>query len=421
MKILIVNFSDTTGGAARAAYRLNTLLVNEGVDSKMLVNEKNSDNYNVLSPETNTKKILAKFQAILNPFPLKKYKNTSPFSTSFVPSFNLVKKINDLEPDIVHLHWINAGMLNVKDISKIKAPIVWSLHDMWAFTGGCHYSDGCEKFKNKCGNCPILSLTKENDLSRNQFLKKSNSYNKKENFTVVALSSWLKKEAENSMLFKNRTIVNLPNPIDTNIYKPFDKNKARELWGLSNEKKYILFGAMSNASYNRKGFKQLKESLKYLKDDDNNIELIIFGASKPEKSLHFGFPEHYLGQINDDVALKTLYNLADVTVVPSLQENLSNVIMESLSCGTPVVGFNIGGNKDLINHKQNGYLAEPFKVEDLSKGIQWVLDHNNVEKLRENAREKVVNTFDNKIVLEQYLNLYNSILNKEKTSSLKTI
>lgn len=419
MKILIVNFSDTTGGAARAAYRLQTLLIKGGVESKMLVNEKNSDDYNVLSPETDIKKILAKFQAILNPFPLKNYKKTSPFSTSFSPSFNLVKKINDLEPDIVHLHWVNAGMLNIKDLEKIKAPIVWSLHDMWSFTGGCHYSDGCEKFKNECGNCPILGSSKENDLSRKQFLKKLSLYPKKENLTVVALSSWIKKEAEKSMLFKNRTIVNIPNPIDTTIYKPFNKGKARELWGLSNTKKYVLFGAMSTASYKRKGFKELKESIKYLKDDNNNIELIIFGASKPEKSLKLGFPEHYLGQINDDVALKTLYNLADVTIVPSIQENLSNVIMESLSCGTPVVGFNIGGNKDLIDHKKNGYLAEPFQVKDLSEGIRWVLNHENEKDLRENAREKVVRTFDNKIVIEQYFDLYNNII--EKSSILKTI
>ena len=408
MKILIVNFSDSSGGAARAASRLHQSLLNINVDSKMFVLMKNTDSYLVHGSKTNIEKVFAKLKALINPFPLRKYKKTGPFSPSFSLSFNLVKRINEFKPDIVHLHWVNAGMLRVEDLKKIEAPIVWSLHDMWPFTGGCHYSDNCKAYELSCGKCPVLNSTRSNDISKKLFRRKQKEFKSIENMTIVGLSKWLEQCAKSSTLFKDKKVVNLPNPIDTTVFKPFDKEKARELWNLPLDKNLVLFGAMSATSDSRKGFKELMSALKGIKS--KNIELLIFGSAKPEISYNFGFKTHYLGQLYDDASLVMLYNLADVMVVPSLQENLSNVIVESLSCGTPVVGFNIGGNSDLINHQENGYLAEPLNVEDLAKGIDWVIENKNYVNVCEEAREKVVNNFDSNDVAKDYVTLYTEIL-----------
>lgn len=411
MKILIVNFSDSSGGAARAASRLHQSLLNLHVDSTMFVLMKNTDSYLVHAPKTNIEKVFAKLKALINPLPLKKYKASAPFSPSFSSSFNLVKKINHLKPDIVHLHWINAGMLKVEDLNKIEAPIVWSLHDMWPFTGGCHYSNSCKAYEDSCGKCPVLNSNKNNDISKKLFRRKQKAFKSLENMTIVGLSKWLVQCSKSSSLFEEKRIVNLPNPIDTAVFKPFDKMKARELWNLPLDKKLVLFGAMSGTSDERKGFEELTSALAAI--NSKNIELLIFGSTRPETPFEFGFKTHYLGELHDDTSLVTLYSAADVTVTPSKQENLSNVIMESLSCGTPVVGFNIGGNKDLIDHKKNGYLAEPFKEEDLSKGIEWVLDDSIYNDLSESSRVKVVKDFNYKKVGQDYINLYKNILKQE--------
>jgi glycosyltransferase involved in cell wall biosynthesis len=410
MKILIVNFSDKKGGASRAAKRLHNALLDEKIDSTMFVLDKNGDEFTIITPQTYTRKITAKIQTIINPFPLRNKKIESPFSVSFSPSFNIVKSINKQNADIVHLHWINAGMLRIEDLAKINAPIVWSLHDMWPFTGGCHYADLCKLYMSNCGTCPVLNSDEEHDLSRKIFNRKNITYAKIPNLTIVGLSKWLKDCAISSTLFKERTVVNLPNPINTTIYKPCNQEKARDFFGLSNKKKYILFGAMFSTTDTRKGFEKLKDAFVFL--EKKNIELLVFGSEKPINDQNFGFKTHYLGEISKDSELKKLYNASDVMVVPSLQENLSNVIMESLSCANPVVAFNIGGNKDLINHKENGYLAKPLDAEDLALGIEWVLKNNDTNDLSKSARLKVLENFDNKVVAKRYKELYNELINK---------
>ena len=195
------------------------------------------------------------------------------------------------------------------------------------------------------------------------------------------------------------------------MYAPYNKLQARELFGLPPGKKLIVFGAMNATSDINKGFKELAQALSYLPAD---YELVVFGSSEPEISQGFKQKAHYLGHLHDDITLRVLYNAADVMVVPSLQENLSNAIMESLSCGTPVVGFDIGGNSDLINHQVNGYLAEPYSTDDLAKGIDWVLQHQSPDKLANNARQRVLENFESSLVATKYIDLYREVLSKEK-------
>jgi len=411
MKVLIVNTSDIQGGAARAAYRLHEALLDQNVDSEILSNEKSSDDFTVTVVAISIKmKVLAKLAAFRDRLLLKSYPNKTKtlFSSSKYSSGDAVKAINAKKPDIVHLHWVNHGMLTIEDLLKINAPIVWSLHDMWLFTGGCHYDEECTKYLIQCGGCKVLRSTKNNDLSQSVYRRKEYVLSKLNNLTVIGLSQWLKKTAKASSLLKNKTIVNLPNPISTVKFKPIDKIVSRELWGLPKNKQLVLFGAMGATSDPRKGFFELTQAISRVNVKD--VEFVIFGSSKPENTPDLGCTVHYVGCLADDISLVTLYSAVDVMVVPSLQENLSNAIMESLACGTPVVGFNIGGNSDLINHKQNGYLAKAFDTYDLAKGIDWILESNEYAQVCINARNKVLCDFDSEIVAKQYIKLYQGIL-----------
>jgi len=411
MKVLILNTSDIHGGAARAAYRLHQSLLAQNVDSQMLVQDKRSDDFTVRSVNnTKIKKGFAILRPTLDALPLRHYKNKTKtlFSVAGLPFSGIVEGIKKINPDIVHLHWIAGGMLRLEDLLKIKAPIVWSLHDMWAFTGGCHYDEDCRSYEKRCGSCKVLNSTQAIDLSQKIFKRKQRIYSKIGDLTIVGVSQWFVNSAAQSLLLSSKNIINLPNPINTDMFKPLEKNKARALWNIPDNKKLVLFGAIGATSDPRKGFKELTEAIKKL--DTSKLEFVVFGSSEPENAPDLGCKVHYVGQLSDDISLVTLYSAVDVMVVPSLQENLSNVIMESLSCATPVVSFNVGGNSDLVDHKINGYLAEPFDTSDLANGISWILNNKNYSKLCVNAREKVIAEFDSEVVALQYIDLYNSIL-----------
>lgn len=412
MKILIVNTSDIQGGAARAAYRLHKALLSEGVDSRMLVQSKTSDDFSVIGPQTKFQKAMGRIRPTFDAFPLLcyKYRSMALISPSWIPFSGIVDKINALDPDVVHLHWIASGMIRIEDLQKINAPIVWSLHDMWPFTGGCHYVEDCAGYKKKCGNCPALMSNKEFDLSRKVWLRKQSCYSQLPNLTIVGLSKWLTVCAESASLFHNQLVINLPNPIDTKTFAPFAKVEARKLFNLPQDKKLILFGAMGATSDPRKGYKELVQALEYLPED---YELVVFGSNKPQLPQGFKQKASYLGYLHDDVSLRVLYSAADVMVVPSLQENLSNAIMESLSCGTPVVAFGVGGNSDLIEHGKNGYLVKPFDCHDLADGIGWLVNHSTMESIKEYARNKIIKNFDSEIVAKKYIELYRSIIDIE--------
>jgi len=413
MKILIVNTSDSGGGAARAAYRLHQSLLVQEIDSQMLVQNKKSDDFTVLSETSKIKKGLNLLRFTLDVFPVRFYKNRTKtlFSPAWLPFSGTVDKINALNPDIVHLHWINGGMMKIEDLAKIKAPIIWSLHDNWAFTGGCHIMWECDKYKDDCGACPRLGSDKENDLSRKIFNRKQKVFSKMDNLIIVGLSKWLNECAKNSTLLKDKKHINLPNPIDTNIFKPLDGEKARELWNLPQDKKLILFGANSATSDINKGFIELSQALHRL--SNKNIEFVVFGSSKPKESQNFGFKTYYVGHLHDDMSLVSLYSAVDIMVVPSRQEAFGQTASESMSCATPVVAFGATGLLDIVDHKKNGYLAKPFESQDLADGIEWVLNNKNYDELCQNAREKVLKEFDSVVVAKKYIELYKDILNEK--------
>ena len=410
MKILIVSTSDISGGAARAAYRLHQSLLGQDIDSQMLVQSKNSDDFTVTSKDEKSSKYFSKIRSYIDTIPVRFYKNRvdALFSISWIGFDGVADRINDLNPDIVHLHWVVGGTLRIEEISKIKAPLVWSLHDMWPFTGGCHYDQDCGLYKNKCGNCKVLNSPKENDLSRKVFKRKRSTYSKIKNLNIIATSQWIAKCAKESFLLKDRQIITLPNPINTGIFSPIDKKFAKGYFDIPKDKTVILFSAMRSILDSRKGSKELFEAIDML--ELNNIVFVIAGSSKPQYPVQLKFPTYYIPPLLDEVSLPLIYNVADVMIVPSIQENLANSIIESLSCGVPVVAFDIGGNSDMIEHKKNGYLAKAIIPKDMANGIEWVLKNNESQNLSNNSRNKALNEFDQRIVSTQYIDLYNNIL-----------
>lgn len=410
MRVLIVNSADLEGGAARAAYRLHEALIRAGIGSRLLVRSKTSNDNAVDGPRSAADRFMVKVRGVTEQWPLRAYPNATGalFSPAWMPFSGMVDRINGSDADIVHLHWITGGMMRIEDLARIDKPIVWSLHDMWAFTGGCHYDDGCGRYMTRCGACPVLGSAKTSDLSTKVFDRKAATFGKAGHMTIVGLSSWMADAAARSTLFKDKRVVNLPNPIDTSVFAPQDRAAAKHALGLPTEKPLVLFGAMNATADPRKGFAHLSAALRAI--PSGTMELGVFGADRPARPPDLGHPVHYLGRFSEDRSLCTLYNAADVTVVPSVQENLSNTIVESLACGTPAVGFAIGGNSDMIVDRVNGALARPFDASDLAACISWTVEPQRSASLRENARRTAMERFDAPVVAERYRTLYTEVL-----------
>lgn len=415
MKSLLLSTSDIEGGAARAAYRLHQGLQGIGIDSQMLVQSQSSDDKLVVAPATRIAQNLARSRIAVDALPLKFYpqRQQTTISLQWLPDRTL-RQVSALNPDVINLHWINEAFVQIETLAKFQRPLVWTLHDMWAFTGGCHYSGECLRYVESCGACPQLGSTQGRDLSRWVWSRKTRSWRNLD-LTIVALSSWLAKSAYSSALFRDVRIELIPNGIDIELYKPIDRQFARQLLNLPQDKQLILFGSMNATSDTRKGFHLLQPALEQLSRSGwrDRLELVIFGASRPENSPDLGFKTHYLGVFKDDLSLAIAYSAADVFVLPSVQENLANTVMEALSCGIPCVAFNIGGMPDLIEHQNNGYLAYPYKIDDLAAGIVWVLENaERHQKLKAAARTKVEQNFTLNIQAQRYSKLFNELLTK---------
>ena len=413
IKPLLISTHDIDGGAARAAYRLHKGLQSINVGSQMLVQNKQSDDYTVIAPESKVSKGIGILKPTLDSLPLQLYPQRDHklrFSPQWLPD-KLDVKVAQINPDVINLHWINGGYLKIETIAKFNKPIVWTLHDMWAFTGGCHYNGECMNYINSCGTCPQLHSNKEKDLSRWIWQRKAKAWENL-NLTIVTPSHWLAKCAASSSLLKDTRIEVIPNGLDTKQYKPIEKSLARSILGFPQNKQLILFGAMSATSDPRKGFNLLQSALQKLSQSGwgEQVELVVFGSSQPKNPTELGLKSHYLGRLNDDISLSLVYAAADVFIAPSVQDNLPNTVMESLACGTPCVAFDIGGMPDMIDHQQNGYLSKPFDIDDLARGIAWVLeDEERLQKLGVNGREKVEQNFTVEIQANSYMSLYNEL------------
>lgn len=424
LKILSVNTSDTVGGAARAAYRIHLGVQTLGVDSRMFVKDKRQEDDTVISlkhfiPSNIIYKltdwVVLKIKNKIQHYKWGKYPNRSKLYMSDSRGTNINGALQKIDYDVLHLHWINQRFIKLSDLAKVEKPIVWTLHDSWPFCGVCHYFFDCDKYQTKCTLCPYLNNPSiENDLSAEVWDEKNNTY-KNLRLHIVTPSKWLGDCAKNSSLFSQFPMSVIPNCLDTDIFRPLKENEFSPRWSKISEKRlnntFVLYGAVNAATDKRKGLANLLSALQILeKQGKTNFELIVFGADKSDLDIDVNIPIHYVGYVSDTNELVTLYNIASLMVVPSLTENLSCAIMESLSCETPVCAFNIGGNGDMIDHKQNGYLANEQDDADLANGIIWCLENNKDKTLSKHARQKVLENYTIDIVAKQYKDLYESLV-----------
>lgn len=413
LRILHVNTYDQEGGAGLAAWRIHQGLQRLGTASRMLVQTRTSGDASVYERDTRLARALAVFRPYLDMLPLLFYRHRQQthWSVEWFPS-QIIRQIQILDPDIIHLHWICRGFVDVPSLASFQKPVVWTLHDSWAFTGGCHVPGDCQNYKDRCGRCPQLRSRHAWDLSRWIWNRKRKFWQDKP-LTIVTPSRWLADCARSSSLFKQRRIEVISNGIDPSQYRPVEKQQARTILGLPQERKLILFSAM-NATYDiNKGFRHLETALRQLAEAGWNecMELMVVGQSVPSTPVNTGLSTRFLGVLRDEISMRLTYSAADVTVMASAQENLPNAIMESLACGTPVVAFKVGGIPHLVEHQANGYLAQPFSIDDLSAGLSFVLsDEDRWRGLSGRARNKIESEFNADKIARQYLTLYEQLL-----------
>lgn len=417
MKVLHVNQSDIFGGAARAAYRIHSGLQKLDVESQMLVIDKRSEDESVLTYPLRFNKRKRKLAAKITR--LQGSVNPTLHSINIFPSA-IHNVINSSNADIVHLHWINSEMISIAEVAKIKKPMVWTLHDMWAFCGAEHYDDldspgrymeeyfASNKRKTHQGRI---------DIDRWTWRRKKKHW-QPNMFHFVAPSRWLADCLHNSALFRGRDARVIPNGLDIEKFFPVEKKNARQKLQLPENKKIILFGSSSPKGNPLKGHQLFEDAVKkYVRqmypgnDYQQDCELVIFGLKKTAYEFQLGMPVRYMGWIEDDAKLALLYAAADIMVNPSKIESFGQTASEAMACGTPVVCFKTSGLSDIVDHKKNGFLAEPFDTEQLALGIGWVIeDEERRRVLGAAARRKVEVCFESTRVVRQYRSFYDDVL-----------
>jgi glycosyltransferase involved in cell wall biosynthesis len=405
MKILHLNSTDTSGGAARATYRLHRGLRSNGINSQMLVQKKISGDESVHGLKGVPAKIYSRIRKKIDQLPVKQYRSRDSeiFSPAWIPE-RRAKQIARHDPDIVHIHWVAGGFIRPVTVGRLNVPIVWTCHDMWPFTGGCHYSKSCDKYKTECRACPHLNSGSSQDLANAVWKRKQNAWNES-NLTVVTPSRWLAQQVRESSLLGKKQVEVIPNGLDTDAFRPRSRLEGIQKLGLNREKDYFLFGASYQTT--RKGGDLLEKALINLRGRSNIVALVFGNAGIRDDS--YEIPIRHLGWLPEN-RLQLVYSTADATIVPSRQEAFGQTASESLASGTPVVAFDATGLQDVVDHKKTGYLSDPFDPDDLANGINWVLANQDRNKrLSQGARAAAQDRFAIETVVRQYQNLYKKL------------
>jgi glycosyltransferase involved in cell wall biosynthesis len=420
LKVVHLNTYDGNGGAGRACMRLNRALISQNIDSKIIVHYKFSNNAAI---KTFNRSIIQKsytaatiiFERILAKRFLKPDSRT-PFSFTWFGR-SVIKHPDVKAADIIHLHWVNHGFLDPKHIAEIKKlgkPVVWTFHDSNAFTGGCHVRYTCDHYQRECGNCPLLINPGDNDISHNIWQQKNKAYQQLD-FTIAAPSTWMQASVQKSSLMRGKAISQIPNTLETGIFKPADKAEAKKQAGLPTDKFIFLSGFMPSRKDLHKGTQYLLESMELLKQrlgaDADKVELVVFGNRGTEAVPDFPFKTSFLGTINNDEKLALHYAAADAFLIPSLEDNLPYTVMESLSCGTPVIAFTTGGIPDMVKHEYNGYLATYRSSQSFADGMEWIIKHPEKNRLNQQARQTIMDSFSEEVIAKKHIDVYNNLSN----------
>ena len=416
MRVLIINTSERIGGAAIAANRLMDALKNNGIKAKMLVRDKQTEQISVVGLKKSWWKVWQFIWERVIIWKANKFKKHNLFEVDIANTGTDITSLPEFkQADVIHLHWINQGMLSLTDIRRIidsGKPIVWTMHDMWPCTGICHHARQCNKYQQECKNCPyLLNGGSPRDLSNKVFLQKKELYNNS-SIVFVTCSQWLKGQAEKSALLDKHTVINIPNPININLFKPRNKQEARTRCNFPADKRIILFGAAKPMD-KRKGVDYFIESCNLLVQKHpelkDQIGIAIYGKQSEQIVPLLPFETYDLKYISSEKELVNVYNAIDLYATPSLEENLPNTIMEAMACGVPCVGFNVGGIPEMIDHLHNGYVAEYKSAEDFANGIYWTLTEGEYDMLSEEANRKVTACYSEGTIAKKYIEVYNKI------------
>jgi glycosyltransferase involved in cell wall biosynthesis len=386
MKVVLIN-TLTPGGAFVACQRLYEALSKTDIDVSLMPIK--ATRYDFLSERANI--WLANHLSIKNLFAVS-FGNTG-IDISRLPEVQ--------KADIIHLHWVNHGALSLKNIGQLLQlgkPVVWTMHDMWPFTGICHHSFDCVQYQTRCTLCPQCRGKDAQRIFENKLQQWKNIH-------FVGCSRWIASLAQQSALTVSSSVCSIPNALDTNLYSPIDKRQARSLLSLQQNKKYVLFGAMNTASP-IKGFSFLREADKLIKAD--NVEYLVFGKHGEKAVEQLSHKGVNLGYVSDEQTKRLIYSAADVFVTPSLADNLPNMIAESMACATPCVGFRIGGIPEMIDNGINGFVADYKDSAGLAHGIDKILKTDI--SFNTAARQKAVSTYAYPMVAQQYISLYQSLI-----------
>ena len=412
MRVLIINTSERTGGAAVAANRLMKALNNNGVKVKMLVRDKETDALTVVGlPQSPMLRVHFLWERLVV-FCYLHFRRRHLFEVDIANAGTDITKLPEFqEADVIHLHWVNQGMLSLKGIAGLLRsgkPVVWTMHDIWPATAICHVTLGCRSFTSHCRNCRLLpGGGSDRDLAYGVWEKKRRLLHDGSVY-FVACSRWLESEARQSGLLKGQKIGSIPNPIDTHIYNRCNKAEARRRLGLPTDRKLILFASQRVTNEN-KGMSYLIEACRLLADIPR-LGVVILGGHAEEVVEQLPLEAFPLGYVNDEQRIVDVYNAADVFVLPSLSENLPNTIMEAMACGVPCVGFRVGGIPEEIDHRTNGYVAEYRQTDDLARGIRWILTEADYEALSSEAVRKVARSYSQQSVAMKYLDVYHQAM-----------
>lgn len=409
MNILHIVAGELNKGAARGAYWLHRGLLDLGINSQILTSsvETYSDK-TVNSIVTNKKEKLLKLLRRQADHSVRKLYSKSKkniFSTGLF-GYDFTKTEEYQEADIVHLHWICDGLVNLRHLSKVNKPLIWTMRDMWPMTGGCHYSIECDFYQSGCGKCPQLGSRQNLDLST-FILQRKRKYIPKTT-KIVGISHWLSNCARKSTLFQDFDVRTIHNNVSTQEFFPIQKSVARQILGLAQNQSIVLTGAQRLDNF-YKGFDSYLQALKCLK---SKPLLLFFGKLDPEIVKSLDYDHVNLGFLHDTVSLRLAYSAADLFVAPSRMDAFGKTLAESMACGTPVVCFDATGPQDIVDHQKNGYKAKPFDPKDLAQGIEWTLANDERrQKLAVNAQQKVKEKFDVPVIAKEYEVLYKELLN----------
>lgn len=422
---LLIGHNDGPSGAGRAVARLHEGLLAAEVSSQLLVALGQAGLAQTHAARGPLRKGDAVLRAYLDQLPLRLYRGraNSFYSTGFAGG-NPARRARNLDHNLTHLHWHCGGLLSPRNLPRLRGPLVWTIHDSWAFTGGCHVPGECDRFTQECGRCPQLASQSAGDWSRRLHRQKARAWRSLRP-TLLAPSEWMAASVRRSSLLGAHDVAVVPNVIDTERYRAFGRREARARLGLPQDARLVLFGAINARADHNKGYDLLTQSLAALAERDRGVRkpakaraapvmLVVFGDTRDPRatSSELPFPVLSLGRFTDDLTLALVYSAADVMCVPSRQESFGQTAAEAMACGVPVVAFGATGLLDIVDHRVNGYLARPYDPADFAEGIAQLLNLAPAakRKISAAARQKVEDRFRRDIIVAKHIALYEQVL-----------